>query len=84
MTTFEFRLHPIGPEVAFANVLYPLVAAHDVLRGHEQFVAADPAGDIGTIAGSDTSRRSTPSIRRSTAPRSLRSSGCSRAGRTTG
>ena len=50
VTTFEFRLHPIGPEVAFANVLYPLAAAHDVLRGHEQFVAADSAGDISTIA----------------------------------
>ena len=32
VTTFEFRLHPIGPEVAFANVFYPLAAAHDVLR----------------------------------------------------
>ena len=57
VTTFEFRLHRIGPEVAFANVLYPLAAAHDVLRGHEQFVAADPAGDISTIACSDTSPR---------------------------
>ena len=24
VTTFEFRLHPLGPDVAFANVLYPL------------------------------------------------------------
>ena len=50
VTTFEFRLHPVGPEVAFANVLYPLEAAHEVLRGHEQVVAADPAGDISPIA----------------------------------
>ena len=50
MTTFEFHLHPVGPEVAFANVLYPLEAAHEVLRGHEQVVAADPDGDISPIA----------------------------------
>ena len=50
VTTFQFRLLPVGPEVAFANVLYPLEAAHQVLRGHERFVAADPAGDVSTIA----------------------------------
>jgi len=50
VTTFQFRLHPLGPEVAFANVLYPLDAAHQVLRAHERFVAADPAGDVSTIA----------------------------------
>jgi FAD/FMN-containing dehydrogenase len=50
VTTFEFRLHPVGPEVAFANTFYPLEAAHPVLRQHEQIVAADPAGAISTIA----------------------------------
>jgi FAD/FMN-containing dehydrogenase len=50
VTTFQFRLHPLGPEVAFANVLYPLEAAHQVLRGHERFVGADTAGDVSTIA----------------------------------
>ena len=50
VTTFQFRLHPLGPEVAFANVLYPLEAAHQVLRGHERFVAADAAGIVSTIA----------------------------------
>ena len=50
VTAFEFRLHPLGPEVAFANVLYPLSAAHEVLRGHERIVAADTAGTISTLA----------------------------------
>jgi FAD/FMN-containing dehydrogenase len=50
VTAFQFRLHPLGPEVAFANLLYPLEAAHQVLRGHERIVAADTAGDISTIA----------------------------------
>ena len=50
VTSFELRLHPLGPEVAFANVLYPLAAAHDVLREHERIVAADTAGVISTLA----------------------------------
>jgi len=49
VTTFEFRLHPIGPEVAFANVLYPLAAAREVVRGHERIVTADSDGDISTL-----------------------------------
>jgi FAD/FMN-containing dehydrogenase len=50
VTAFEFRLHPLGPNVAFANVLYPLEPAHDVLRAHERIVAADTAGTISTLA----------------------------------
>lgn len=50
VTTFEFRVHPVGPEVAFAITYYPLEAAAEVLRGHERFVAADTAGDTSTIA----------------------------------
>ena len=49
VTTFEFRLHPVGPEVAFVNVLYPVDAAVDVLRAHERFVEAD-SGAISTLA----------------------------------
>ena len=50
VTRFEFRLHQLGPDVAFANILYPLSAAHDVLRGHERIVAADTEGTISTLA----------------------------------
>ncbi len=49
VTTFEYRLHPVGPEVAFAYVLYPLDAVRAVLRGHEQLIA-DDAGDVSTLA----------------------------------
>ena len=50
VTTFEFRLHPLGPDVAFANVLYPLSAAHEILRAHERFVATNTDGTISTLA----------------------------------
>ena len=50
VTTFEFRLHAIGPDVAFANVLYPLSDAHQVLRAHERIVAANADGTISTLA----------------------------------
>jgi FAD/FMN-containing dehydrogenase len=49
VTEFEFRLHPVGPVVAFAFVLYPLDDAVRVLRSHEALVEAD-AGDISTLA----------------------------------
>ncbi|HSK51795.1 MAG TPA: FAD-binding oxidoreductase [Clostridia bacterium] len=50
VTTFEFRLHPVGPEIAFAYTFYRLADALAVLRGHERFVAADSAGDVSTLA----------------------------------
>ena len=50
VTTFEFRLHPVGPEVAFAFTMYPISAAKAVLRGHERIVGADRNGDISTLA----------------------------------
>jgi FAD/FMN-containing dehydrogenase len=50
VTTFEFALHPLGPEVAFAFTLYPIGDANAVLRGHEALVSADAEGDISTLA----------------------------------
>ncbi|MGH3065455.1 MAG: FAD-binding oxidoreductase, partial [Gaiellaceae bacterium] len=43
VTSFTFRLHPIGPIVAFAGVFYPLADAATVLRGYREYfdVAAD-------------------------------------------
>ncbi len=43
VTEFVFKAYPLGPEVAFLFVLYPLEAAHRVLAGHERIVEA--AGD---------------------------------------
>ncbi len=50
VTTFEFALHPLGPEVAFASTFYPVADANAVLRGHEALVNADVRGDISTLA----------------------------------
>ena len=50
VTTFEFALHPVGPEVAFAFTMYPIDAARAVIREHERLVTADTTGDISTLA----------------------------------
>lgn len=49
VTAFIYRLHPVGPEVAFTLVFYPLYKAKRVLRFHEQFLSREP-GNISTIA----------------------------------
>lgn len=49
VTSFIYRLHPVGPEVAFTLVFYPLRKARQVLRFQEQFLSREP-GDISTIA----------------------------------
>ena len=42
VTSFEYRLHPVGPEVMFAFVLYPGDRAKEVLRFAEEYVAEAP------------------------------------------
>jgi FAD/FMN-containing dehydrogenase len=37
VTSFTFRLHPVGPIVAFAGVFYPLADAAHLLRGFRDF-----------------------------------------------
>lgn len=44
VTSFGYRLHPVGPEVFFCYVLYSADRAVEVLRAAEQFVAAEPGG----------------------------------------
>jgi FAD/FMN-containing dehydrogenase len=46
---FEFQLHPVGPEVAFANVMYPIESARAVLAAHERFIEAD-SGAVSSLA----------------------------------
>jgi FAD/FMN-containing dehydrogenase len=41
-TSFTFRLHPVGPEVAFAGVFYSLDDAAQVLRGYREYFATAP------------------------------------------
>ena len=39
VTSFEYRLHPVGPMVAFAGPVYPLEQSGQVVTGFRDFVA---------------------------------------------
>jgi hypothetical protein len=42
VTSFTFRLHPVGPIVGFAGVFYPLEDIADVIRGWRDYVTTAP------------------------------------------
>jgi len=42
VTSFDFRLHPVGPEVLSGLVIHPLDAARDVLRFYREFIRTAP------------------------------------------
>jgi FAD/FMN-containing dehydrogenase len=42
VTALEYRLHPIGPDVTFAFVLYPGERATEILRAVDEYTAAAP------------------------------------------
>jgi FAD/FMN-containing dehydrogenase len=42
VTSFEYRLHPVGPEVMFTFVVYPGDRARKVLRFYEEYMAQAP------------------------------------------
>src|SRR5215204_4332076 len=42
VTSFEYRLHPVGPEVMFCFVLYPGNRAREVLRFCDEYMAEAP------------------------------------------
>ncbi|KPV41856.1 FAD-linked oxidase [Thiohalorhabdus denitrificans] len=42
VTSFEFRLHPVGPEVLSGLIFYPLAEAPQILRRYRDFVAEMP------------------------------------------
>jgi len=42
VTSFEYRLHPVGPIVAFAGLVYPLEQSDQVMAGFRDFVADAP------------------------------------------
>ena len=42
VTSFEFQLHPVGPEVYAGLVVYPFAQARQVLRAWRDFTAAAP------------------------------------------
>lgn len=49
VTAFEYRLHPVGPEVMMAFVLYPFERAAEVLTFFREF-AADAPDEISAFA----------------------------------
>ncbi|MBQ0986469.1 FAD-binding oxidoreductase [Streptomyces sp. F63] len=51
VTSFEYRLHPVGPEVYFCNVYFPAERAREVLRDCERCLRESPvpAGPIGVL-----------------------------------
>jgi FAD/FMN-containing dehydrogenase len=42
VTSFEYRLHPVGPTMFGGRVVYPFTQAREVLRGFSDFIAAAP------------------------------------------
>lgn len=42
VTRFEFRLHPVGPDVLSGLLVYPLSEAKSVLQQYRQFIAQAP------------------------------------------
>jgi FAD/FMN-containing dehydrogenase len=42
VTSFEYRLHPVGPTVLGGMVVHPLARARDVLRFYREFAAGQP------------------------------------------
>jgi FAD/FMN-containing dehydrogenase len=42
VTSFEFRLHPLGPEVMSGLIVYPMSQAGDLLRRYREIAAAAP------------------------------------------
>ncbi|WP_308286369.1 FAD-binding oxidoreductase [Actinomycetospora endophytica] len=50
VTTFEFRLHPVGPEVHLGFFFWPLASARDALRAVRGAVEALPRG-VGSLVG---------------------------------
>ncbi len=42
VTSFEYRLHPVGPEVIAGLIVHPFAQARQVLEGYRRFVASAP------------------------------------------
>ena len=49
VTSFEYQLQPVGPEVLAGLIIYPLDAAADVLRFYRDFTASTPE-ELGALA----------------------------------
>lgn len=61
VTSFEYRLHPVGPTVLGGMVIHPLERAGDVLRFYREFAASQP-DDLTTYAALLTSPDGVPIV----------------------
>jgi FAD/FMN-containing dehydrogenase len=52
-TSFTFKLHPLGPNVAFAGVFYPVSDAREVWRGFRDWAANAP-DEVSALCGCTT------------------------------
>jgi FAD/FMN-containing dehydrogenase len=50
VTSFEFRLHAVGPQILAGLVIHPLPAAREVLRDYRDFMATAPDAVGGAFA----------------------------------
>ena len=58
VTSFEYQLHPVGPEVMFCFVFYPGDRAKEILRFYEEYMAqapdeVSPLGVLGRVPRMD-------------------------------
>jgi len=53
VTSFTFKLHPLGPNVAFAGVFYPVADARQVWRGFRDWAAKAP-DEVSALCGCTT------------------------------
>jgi hypothetical protein len=61
VTSFEYRLHPVGPLVLSGPVFHPAARARDVLRFYREFSASEP-DELTTYAGLLTGPDGTPLV----------------------
>lgn len=59
VTSFEFRLHPVGPMILGGMLIYPLEKAKEVLQFYREFIAKAP-DDLGTILAFVTAPKAAP------------------------
>jgi hypothetical protein len=48
-TSFEYRLHPVGPIVYGGPIIWPLEQAAEVLRAVHDFMAGDPPDEVAAL-----------------------------------
>jgi FAD/FMN-containing dehydrogenase len=82
VTSFEYRLHPVGPEVMFCFVLYPGDRVKEVLSFCEEYVAeapdeVSPVGVVGRVPPVELFPESWHGCWQCTPEKPRRASGCS-------